>query len=588
MSTLPISDVIIAGGGPGGSQLAALLSRGNVKVTLFERDFFPREHIGESLNPKTTVCLEESGALEKVLASQCYVVKYGGWYAFDPDRDPYLLFFNHGKMVNDGFYRWTVHVNRSEFDKILLEHAKDCGAAIYEGIGVAGAEREGEFTRVTLENGEQQLCRIFVEASGRGQTLVGTKRKFISQYKNIAVWNHFVDAKPVVELDEKWNIFRDHSQKGPVFQAPWAIEHQRSAIGNFAFEDGWVWYIPVVKPVLGQRVVTHSVGIVTDVSVLKQKRYTDMAVFMDQIGKIPRLRELMAQAKPISDKVLTAQNYSMMDAEFCNYEQGFMLVGDSAFFVDPLFSTGLGNAQWMARHAAFIIKQTLSSSLADADKADLWHDYRYFWQSVGLTFGIAVDQWYQSIQRNFPTSGYWHSHRQVPAFDLRNQVFSSLVDLSFLDRANIADVFANYEYWKEVVQKGETFSALSAVRGGQAEDATVSLSKERVRIREGLQIWQGNHHDWPGEYWRDLPNTRSAKHLPILDVRKCCRLYFAERPNDVHVTFPGADTPDNPVRKLYELLTQGPQRLSSLQATLSPPQQDALSALWKRGFLQTT
>src|SRR5205085_2429633 len=115
--------------------------------------------------------LEESGALEKVLASDCYVKKFGGYYAWD--ETPAATFFDPVSSERDGVLRWSIHVNRSEFDQILLEHARSLGVAVFEGVSVSKVTQEGELTRVELaENGETR-CRIFVEASGR-QTAVTT------------------------------------------------------------------------------------------------------------------------------------------------------------------------------------------------------------------------------------------------------------------------------------------------------------------------------------------------------------------------------------------------------------------------------
>src|SRR5580765_251275 len=55
-------DVIVAGGGPAGSVAAAWLARAGHRVILFERDRFPRFHIGESLLASVNDVLAAIGA----------------------------------------------------------------------------------------------------------------------------------------------------------------------------------------------------------------------------------------------------------------------------------------------------------------------------------------------------------------------------------------------------------------------------------------------------------------------------------------------------------------------------------------------
>ncbi len=241
------------GGGPGGATLAALLAKSGLSVAIFEREFFPREHIGESFSHRIVPILEETGALEKVVASTCWIKKYGGYYWWD--ETPATTFFEHHSYQADGVHRWAMHADRPAFDKILLDHARALGVHVSEGVPVVRADLAAEHTDVLLGDGTSVRCRIFVEASGRaGRTALGLpKREFQSRYRNVAVWNHFVGCKSAQSLPGDWNIFR---------------QGDLSPIANFAFEHGWVWFIPVPKQVLGQHRLTHSIGIVTDARVM--------------------------------------------------------------------------------------------------------------------------------------------------------------------------------------------------------------------------------------------------------------------------------------------------------------------------------
>src|SRR5262245_35307225 len=115
------------GGGPAGASLAARVAQAGHRVAVFEREHFPREHIGESFASPVVPCLAETGALPAVLASDCWIRKSGGYYAWD-SRAPSATFFRHRQWQSDGVHRWSFHVNRAEFDRVLLEHAGRCGA----------------------------------------------------------------------------------------------------------------------------------------------------------------------------------------------------------------------------------------------------------------------------------------------------------------------------------------------------------------------------------------------------------------------------------------------------------------------------
>ena len=253
--------------------------------------------------------------------------KLGGFFDWDPAADPYTLFFGHAAQQRDGIQRWALHVDRAAFDAILLDHARASGVQVFEGRGVTDVNPRNGVTRVLLDDGTEVTCRIFVDASGRQTSVVGAPRAYLSSYRNVAVWNHFVDSRPAQTLPGDWNIFR---------------ERNLSPIGNFACDDGWFWYIPVRKLWEGRRVTTHSVGLVTDPAVLREpgKRYTEVGDFLAKCRRVPRLRELMADARPISDTMLTATNYSIISERFQSYDERWILLGDAAFFVDPLFSSG--------------------------------------------------------------------------------------------------------------------------------------------------------------------------------------------------------------------------------------------------------
>src|SRR6187399_2348469 len=142
-----MSDVVVIGGGPAGSTVSTLLAQQGVTVSLFEREHFPRFHIGESLIPETYWVLKRLGMLPKMQASH-FVKKHS------------VQFVNASGKLSAPFYFWdnkphecsqTWQVVRSEFDQMMLENAREHGVDAHDGVHVVevlfDGDRRGETDR---------------------------------------------------------------------------------------------------------------------------------------------------------------------------------------------------------------------------------------------------------------------------------------------------------------------------------------------------------------------------------------------------------------------------------------------------------
>ncbi|GAA3225456.1 NAD(P)/FAD-dependent oxidoreductase [Nonomuraea helvata] len=579
-------DVIVMGGGPAGSTLAAKLARTtNLSVAVFDKVKHPREHIGESLAHPTTPALEEIGVLDKVMSSDFKVQKFGGIFRWS--EEPSVAFFDHESYARDGVHRWASHVNRSEFDELLFRHAGECGAHMFEEMTISAFERLEDDCEVTFNDGRKIRCGYFVDASGRRNSIASKKkRSFLSGYKNIAIWQHYTGAQHAYDIPEDWNIFHPD---------------RLSPIACSAFTDGWCWYIPVPKVIDGERVMTHSVGIVTIPAILKEegKDFTDIAQFTNAIKDIPLVGELVKNGTPISDKMQTATNYSMINDQFASYDERWILVGDAAYFVDPLFSSGVAFAMHHGLSAATVLAATFDESVDEQHKRDLWHDYDMEWHGIAESFSLSIDQWYHAIGKNNPDSIYWRTRGQDVAGNFREQTFQILLSTTM-----------EPDVLRHMTGEGGTQADLDAegpyMKAYGMADPGVIGDDDHVSLTPGASVRKSLGLDIPGfkgfpppppfqlteeehaaltAYWADPVANGDAVVSPLSTPLPCHRYSVEGAASGVEVR--SFDEVDGG-KVVWDALSGGGVPYRQLREELTELQLHLIKLLWRTGVVTVT
>ncbi len=353
-----MNDVIIIGGGPAGSTLASYLAKASIGVTIFESLNHPRAHVGESLVTSTMPVMEEIGVIDDMRAAG-FPIKFGASWHAPGGREAAIRF---REFNEDGInFDHTFHVDRSKFDLMLLKHAEKLGAKVYQGVHVKKVLFDGDRAcGVTVEIGGQEVdvpAKVVVDASGRG-TLLGRQLK--SKKKDV-IFNQYAVHAWFKNLDRGTG---DTANYIHIYFLP--------------VERGWVWQIPISDEIT-------SVGIVAEREVFKQSRMDPDTYFNTYINTNPDMTHAMHNAERINEYKFEG-DYSYSVERFVG--NGYLLVGDAARFVDPIFSSGVSVAMNSAKFAA---ERILYAFQVDDFSEAVFQPYE-----EKLRSGVAI--WYEFIR----------------------------------------------------------------------------------------------------------------------------------------------------------------------------------------------
>ncbi len=325
-------DVIVIGGGPAGSSAASILAREGRSVILFEKETFPRHHIGESLMTDTYFTFQRMGFLDKLKASP-FVRKYSVQFANQVGKESRPFYFfeaNHHESAV------TWQVTRAVFDEMLINHAADQGVRVHQGTAVKEVLFDGDRAigvEVIIEDTPVKFfAKVVVDATGQSAVL---SNKFgwrvrDPKLKKAVLYSYFKGAHREPDLNGGATL---------------VLRTERGS-------GGWFWYIPLENDIT-------SVGVVAEPEYLVKGRGQDLAkIFQEEIEKCEACRRRVEGAERV-DKIYSILDYSYRSKQCAG--DGFMLIGDAYGFLDPIYSSGVLLALKMAELAADAIHDAFNN-----------------------------------------------------------------------------------------------------------------------------------------------------------------------------------------------------------------------------------
>jgi flavin-dependent dehydrogenase len=391
-------DVVVIGGGPAGSTISTILAQQGVNVELFERETFPRFHIGESLIPETYWVLKRLNMLEKMQQSH-FVKKYSVQFVNASGRQSAPFYFYDNKP-HECSQTWQVV--RSEFDQMLLENARAHGVKAHEGVRVMDVIFEGD-PSTGLEAGRavgvklkdrEVRAKVVVDATGQNGLIANRLRLRVWDpiLNKGAIWTYWEGAYRDTGKDEGATM---------VLQTP--------------DKRGWFWYIPQHDNIV-------SVGVVGPFDYLFKGRGKDFEkIYDEEVERTPAVKQRIAGAKRVTGHFAT-KDYSYRTTKASG--DGWVLVGDAWGFLDPLYSSGVLLALKSGELAADAIVEGLRSGDTSGAQLGKW----------AANFNVGVDRMRRLVCEYYAGFSFGNFMRAHP--EMRGTVTDLLIGDLFTDRVD--------------------------------------------------------------------------------------------------------------------------------------------------------
>src|SRR3954465_3761851 len=388
-------DVVVIGGGPAGSTVSTLIADSGRRVGLFERERFPRFHIGESLIPETYWVLKRIGLLEKMQRSH-FVKKYSVQFVNASGKLSAPFYFSDNKP-HECSQTWQVV--RSEFDQMLLENAREHGVDAYEGVHVLEVLFEGDrASGVTIKDTDgarrEIHAEVVVDASGQAALL---QNRF-----GLRVWD------PILNKGAIWSYWQGaYRDTGRDEGATMVLQTEN--------RNGWFGYIP-------QHDDTVSVGVVAPFDYLfKGRGANHEKTYFEEVDRCPAVKQRISNGTRATGFFVT-RDYSYRSTRVAG--NGWVLVGDAFGFLDPLYSSGVLLALKSGELAADAIAEGLARGDGSAAQLGKW----------GPMFNRGVDRMRRLVCEYYDGFSFGKFVRTFP--QLKGLVTDLLIGDLFTDRVD--------------------------------------------------------------------------------------------------------------------------------------------------------
>lgn len=369
-------DVAIIGGGPAGSSAGSLLAKAGRSVVIFEKEKFPRFRIGESMLPASAGTLERMGVKEKI-DNAGFLIKYGGEIASACGRTVRFYFKNGLNAKRPTSYQ----VLRSEFDKILLDHAAETGCDVREQTAIESFELDDR--GVTLYSGDGKhvvRAQYVIDCSGRN-SLIGNRYQLRRPYPNLRKFSVYAYYK---------DVDREEGPDGTLTRMVRA-------------KDSWFWMIPLSGNMA-------SIGVVMDTEKFRTLKMAPQEALTHCIAEQPVVNKWMSRARRVTEVYATG-DFSYRNKRLSG--DRWLLAGDAAGFIDPVFSSGVYLALLSGEQAADSLNLVLDQPRHRA-KA-----FRHYERRIGRVLDVYL-RWASS----------WYTQEFVEVFLFPKELFELVPTIS--------------------------------------------------------------------------------------------------------------------------------------------------------------